>query len=125
MRRLALIVFAFVMLAAPSFATVYTLAPDGSGDFATIQAAVNGCMNGDEIHLLDGVYSGTGNYDIDFMGRDNVILKSVSGNASACIIDVEGIHGNYISEQGIFFDSGETGVVVEDITIRNADGDAG
>lgn len=118
------IVFSAVLLAfGVAQAEVYTLYPDGSGDFPSIQWAINGSQNGDVIQLMDGTYSGPGNDDINFLGRA-VTLRSVSGNAEACIIHVRGRHGNMISEKGMTFDSGETNTtLIKDLTIRNADAD--
>jgi hypothetical protein len=104
-------------------AEVYTLYPDGSGDFPSIQWALNSCQNGDVIQLMDGTYSGPGNEDINFLGRA-VTLRSVSGDPESCIIHLRGRHGNLISEKGFTFNSGETETtVIRDLTIRNADAD--
>ena len=45
-------------------ATIYVDA-NGTGDYSTIQEAINGANDGDEIILLPGVYTGPGNRDID------------------------------------------------------------
>jgi hypothetical protein len=113
----------FVLIVGVANADVYTLYPDGTGDFATIQDAITGSVSRDTILLADGIYSGTGNRDIDFQGKD-LTLRSVSGNAEACIIDIMGIPGNGFTEQGLIFQNGETSAMqVMDITIQNADGD--
>jgi hypothetical protein len=104
-------------------AAVYTLHPDGTGDFADIQAAITASQNGDVIQLMDGVYSGAGNHDIDFLGRA-ITLRSASGDAEACVIHLRGRHGNMVSEKGLLFQSGEDGsTLIKDLTIRNADAD--
>jgi hypothetical protein len=104
-------------------AAVYTLNADGTGDFPDIQAAIAASQNGDVIQLTDGVYSGPGNYDIDFMGRE-ITLQSVSGDADACVLHVRGRPANMVSEKGLLLDSGETKfTVIRDLTIRNADAD--
>jgi len=111
------------MLVSSAQATVFTLNPDGTGDFADIQTAIYSCEDGDTIQLTDGVFSGAGNMNIDFLGRD-ITLCSVSGNPEACILDIMGIHGNGITEQGLLFQNGETSAMqIKDITIQNADGD--
>jgi len=43
--------------------------PDGSGDYPTIQAAIDDCNDGDIIACANGVYTGPGNRDIDFNGK--------------------------------------------------------
>lgn len=69
---------------------VITVAADGTGDFPTIQAAVDAAVSGvDAIELLDGVYTGTGNRDVYFLGKA-ITIRSQSGNPSDCIIDVNG-----------------------------------
>ena len=117
------IVFVVLLAFSVAQAEVYTLYPDGTGDFPNIQAAITGSQNGDVIQLVDGTYSGPGNREIDFMGRA-ITLRSVSGDEEACIVHVAGRHGNMISEKGFLFQSGETNsTVVKDLTIRNADAD--
>lgn len=76
-------------IAAPAGATHHLVAPDGSGDFATIQDAVLSAAEGDTILLADGIFRGEGNRRIDMQGR-GVTIRSQSGNAAACIIDIEG-----------------------------------
>jgi hypothetical protein len=116
-------VFVVLLACSVAQAEVYTLYPDGTGDFADIQAAITGSQNGDVIQLMDGTYGGPGNRGIDFMGRA-ITLRSVSGDEEACIIHVAGRHGNMISEKGFLFQSGETAsTLIKDLTVRNADAD--
>jgi hypothetical protein len=70
-------------------ARIWTVAPDGSGDAATIQAAVDSCDNGDAVELLDGIFIGEGNRDIDYLGK-TIAIRSASGNAASCIVDCGG-----------------------------------
>ncbi|NIO84487.1 MAG: hypothetical protein GTN53_28595, partial [Candidatus Aminicenantes bacterium] len=42
---------------------------DGTGDYPTIQAAINAAATGDIIELQTGTYTGNGNRDIDFLGK--------------------------------------------------------
>jgi hypothetical protein len=78
--------------------------PDGSGDFPTIQAAIDSAEAGDVIELSDGVFRGDGNRDIDFRGR-SVTVRSQSGDPSACIIDCEADTLN--PHRGFYFHSEE------------------
>lgn len=85
----------FGLLAVPvlsslSFAAVWTVRPDGTGDFPTIQAAVSGASDGDIIELADGTFSGDGNRDVEFLGK-SLTVRSQSGNFEDCIIDCEGM----------------------------------
>ena len=97
--------------------TTYLVNPDGTGDLPTIQAAIDSASNGDIILLADGVYTGTGNRDVDFHGK-GVTVKSISGDPELCIIDCE---GNWIKmHRGFVFQSDEgPSSKLQGITIKN------
>jgi len=80
---------AICLLAAPVSATTYLVSPDGSGDFPTIQAAIDGAQDGDVIELADGTFTGPGNRDVRWQGQ-TLTLRSQSGDASRCVIDCQG-----------------------------------
>ena len=63
--------------------------PDGSGDYPTIQEAIDGASPGDVIELINGTFKGTGNRDLDFGGKA-ITVRSLSGIPSSCVIDCEG-----------------------------------
>jgi hypothetical protein len=67
----------------------YVLNEAGTGDFPTIQAAIDASWDGDTIELLDGTYTGFGNRDLDTKAKA-ITLRSQSGDASSCTIDAEG-----------------------------------
>ena len=81
------------------------------GDRPSIQTAINVASNGDIILLQDGIYTGTGNCNIDFKGK-SVTVKSMRGPDN-CLIDCQ--------QTGKWFILclGET-IVVEGLTICNA-----
>lgn len=79
---------------------------DGSGDYQTIQAAIDAAVAGDEVVVGDGTYTGTGNKDLDFMGKA-LTVRSENGR-EATIIDCQG------SGRGFIFATGETSSVVLD-----------
>lgn len=82
----------------------------------TIQAAINAAANGDTVLVLDGVYSGTGNYNIDFLGK-SVSLQSVNGAAN-CIIDVAATQSS--QRTGFYLHSGETNTaVIQGFTVKH------
>lgn len=88
--------------------------PSGSGPYANIQAAVNAAGAGDLILLADGVYVGTGNHDVTFLGKD-ISIEGQSGNAASVIIDCGG-PGNV----GFYFVTNETGAArLADLTVIN------
>ena len=101
------------------------LAPEWDGEHgpkATIQAAIDSChpVEGDEVLIAAGVYTGSGNKDLDFAGKA-IAVRSASGDPESCIIDCEG------DGRGFYFHSGEgPSSVVAGLTIMNgSSGDDG
>lgn len=89
----------------------------GTGDYPTIQAAIDAASEGNEIYLADGIYTGPGNRNLDFGGKP-LTLESLSGNAANCIIDCQGSAGE--GHRGFYFHSGETATsMVRNITVTN------
>lgn len=68
----------------------YIVRPDGTGDFATIQGAIDAANNGDTILLTDGTFGGTGNTNVSFLGKA-VTVRSLHGDPRNCIVDCEGV----------------------------------
>jgi len=90
---------------------------NGSGDFPTIQAAVDGVAGGGIIQLADGTFSGPGNRDVDFGGK-SITVRSLSGDPENCIIDCGGGIGE--PYRGFILNEREGhGARIEGITIRN------
>jgi hypothetical protein len=90
--------------ASPAVATTYLVKSDGTGDFPTIQDAVDTAADGDDILLANGTFSGTGNVEIDFSGKA-IAIRSQSGNPQSCAIDGGVPHG---AAYAFAFQSGET-----------------
>jgi hypothetical protein len=89
-------------------------APDGPK--RTIQTAISAAAGGDTVLVADGSYTGPGNRDLDFGGRQ-IILRSQNG-AATCIIDVAASAAD--PHRALHFHNGETGAaVVEGLTIRS------
>jgi len=110
-----------LFLAAFAQGATWVVKPDGTGDFATIQEAIDFAAGGDVILLADGVFTGTGNRDIDFKGKA-LTLRSASGHRDFCIVDAEGILG--VPLRCFDFQSAEgNDSVVRDITIRGGSTD--
>jgi len=88
--------------------------PDPVYGIHTIQAALDLiCPNGGVITLTDGLYQGVGNRNVDFLGK-NPLVMSQSGDPKLCIVDC-----GYWA-RGFNFRSGETAAATLDgITIRN------
>lgn len=86
--------FAICLIAAPALAATYVVCPDGSGDFPTLQAAIDGAQDGDVIELTDGTFAGPGNRDLRWLG-ETLTLRSQSGDPLRCVIDCGGSSSEY------------------------------
>ncbi len=96
----------------------FLIYPDGSGDFPTIAGAVAAASHRDTILLANGVFTGSGNYGLDFEGK-SLVLRSRSDQPDSCVLDCQGGEGE--RRRGIRFFSGEhRGTLLQGITIRNA-----
>ncbi len=89
--------------------------PDPVYNITTIQSAIDLiCDTGGEIILSDGTYTGWGNRNVDFKGK-NVHLHSQSYDPEACIVDCQ----NY--GRGFILQSGEnSNAEIQGITITRA-----
>ncbi len=80
--------------------------------FDAIQEGIDAAVNGDTVLVLDGTYTGDGNKNLDFGGR-NITVRSENGPDN-CIIDCEA------SGRGFYFHSDEgPASVVDGLTITN------
>ena len=97
--------------------TLYSVEPDGTGEFATIQAAIDAATGCDVIELGDGLFTGEGNRDLTFRGKI-LTVRSRSGDPAACVIDCQGSADD--PRRGFTIDSYEgAGAVIEGITVKN------
>lgn len=88
----------------PAAGELWQVSPDGSGDYPTIQAALDVAADGDVIELADGVFTGEGNRDLDCRGQA-VTVRSQNGDAALCVIDCAGSADSL--RIGFDFSSGE------------------
>jgi hypothetical protein len=95
MRLVVGIVAAAVVAAvvAGASATTYLVRPDGTGDFPTIQAAIDAAADDDTIQLGSGTFVGSGNHTVSYLGKE-IVVCSQSGDPTQCIIDCQGSPGN-------------------------------
>jgi hypothetical protein len=97
-------------------ADTFVVLPDGTGDFATIQAALDAAVDGDVIELGSGTFLGDGNRDLDYAGK-GVTVRSQAGSPEACVLDLEGSEAD--PHRAVIFDSGEgANAVLEAVMIR-------
>ena len=123
MRIVIAVLVAALLAAAPASAGIIFVKADGTGDYATIQAALDAAAEGSIIELADGTYTGAGNRDLDFKGK-SLILRSQSGKPASCIINCQGSYEN--AHRGFRFHTAETsGSILKGITIRHGYADYG
>jgi predicted outer membrane repeat protein len=84
--------------------------------YSTIQSAINAAFDGDTVLVADGVCTGDGNRDIDFLGKA-VTVRSESGPDN-CIIDCNGTEAE--PHRGFYFHSSEdTSSILDGFTVIN------
>jgi predicted outer membrane repeat protein len=104
-------------LGSAASAETYVVRPDGSGDFPTIQEAINASTDGDVVELADGTFRGPGNRDLDYHGK-GINVRSQSGEPSSCVIDCQGAPDH--THRGFRFHSSEGPLsILEGVTITN------
>jgi hypothetical protein len=92
--------------------TIWTVAPNGTADFADLQSAVDAASDGDEIIVAPGTYTNTSSEVVNMLGKE-IWLRS-SGGAAVTIINGED------TRRGIYCATGETAkTIVEGFTITN------
>ncbi len=115
-------IFSFILLAG-SVATL-SQATDihVPADHPTIQAALDAAVNGDTVIVADGVWTGAGNRDLVFNGKE-VLLVSVNGPQN-CTIDCEGSTSD--PHRAFVFETGEGPLtVVQGFTLTGGFADRG
>jgi parallel beta-helix repeat protein len=94
---------AFLLLTIPCSAEIIIVDDDWPYDFNNIQAAIDYSSDGDFIFVFPGRYTGSGNRDIDFLGKAVTVQSVVPTDpyiVAQTIIDCNG-------GRGFYFGSGE------------------
>ena len=86
-----------LLISSTAFGATYTVDPSGSGDYTTIQAAIDGAADGDTITVGSGTYAEA----VDLGGK-NLTISSSSGSSSTSIQPPLG-------QVGVTWDQGEAG----------------
>ena len=123
MRTSILSVCLCLVLAGPGFADTFVVRADGLGTYPDIQTAVDASVDGDQIWLIAGTFTGPGNRDI-VIGRRNIVIRSFDNDPATCIIDIGGSpaepHRAFISDD----DACQT-TAIAGITMKNGYGSGG
>ena len=115
--RCVFVLSAVLLFCGAADAEIRVVRPDGSGEWPTIQAAVEASGAGDVVELTAGTFVGPGNRDVDFLGKP-ITIRSQGGNPFDCVVDCEGTEED--PHRGFLFCSGEgAGSVLEGLTIAN------
>ena len=67
-----------MFLTSAALADTWTVDDDGKADFDNIQAAVDAASDGDEIVVMPGTYTGSGDYAVNMNGKA-ILLRSQQG----------------------------------------------
>jgi len=115
------ILSSFALLLAASALTLAGTTRLVPSEYATIQAAIDDCVNGDEVVVEPNTYTGPGNRDIDFLGKA-ITVRSTDPNdpdiVAATVIDCNGVLSD--KHRGFYFHSGEDyNSVLSGLTIKN------
>jgi parallel beta-helix repeat protein len=94
--------------------------PDGSGDYATIQAAIDASRNGAIILLASGVYRGEGNRDIDFHGKHVTVAPEIV--STQVVVDCEHVGRGFRFHSGENYLSRLAGVTIINGTVSDSGG---
>ncbi len=109
----------------PDRSDLVTVQPDGSGDYATIQAAIDGAVAGDLIELGPGTFRGYGNRDLcNDLTESSVVIYSRGGDPGTCVIDCDGSPSEPHRGFNLNWPAGRD-LIVDGITICGGDGSSG
>jgi hypothetical protein len=84
--------------------------------YPTIQAGINAAVDGDTVLVADGTYTGSGNYNMDFLGKAIVVISE--NGPELCLIDCDSLG------RGFYFHTNEdSNSVLSGFTITHGFGE--
>lgn len=117
--RILFIIAGGILFLSTSLAQTIFVDCNGGADSNNIQAAINEANNGDTIIVQPGRYAGSGNQDIDFLGKA-ITLCSIDSD-DPCIVATTIIDINFTNHRGIKFIRSEgPNSILEGLTIINS-----
>jgi hypothetical protein len=117
---LALITVLSALTVSSALADIIYVKADGTGDYPTIQAAIDAATDGDEVVLESGTYTGDGNLNIDFLGKAITVGSTNPEDPNVVATTIMDCQN---SRRGFYFHTGEnTDSVVMGLTITNGNG---
>ena len=107
-----LFIFQMILIVAGASASVIQIPTD----YTTIQEGIKAAVDGDTVLIADGTYRGTGNRDINFLGKAITVMSE--NGPDQCIIDCEG--EEFDNHRGFNLINGENSKsVINGFTIKN------
>lgn len=119
MRNVVCLLTVLACIAVSATGDIYSVDPEGGGDFPTIQAAVDACIDGDTIELADGTFSGEGNWDVCIYDKA-ITIRSASLDPSQCILNCADASSSHIGFRIADTVGAAPHVLLDGITVRHA-----
>ena len=120
-RNRVLITFLSLILISFTFSAPHAATINVPDDQPTIQAGIDAAFEGDTVLIAPGTYTGDGNWDVSFLGKD-IVVKSDGDTVAVDAYDP--VEEEY--HRGFLFINGETSdAILQGITITNAYVDTG
>ena len=119
--KFSIVILVILALLASCQGSIIIVDDDGPADFSNIQSAIDSASDTDEIILNPGIYTGSGNRDIDFWGK-SITISSTDPNdpevVASTIIDCGGTE-NDPHRAFIFHYFEDANSVLDGLTITN------